>query len=353
MHDTSRIIDANANRVREALRVMEEAARFIINDTTLTEQLKRVRHDFTSAIVPMSDAIFWRDTPGDVGTTLSTDAEQTRSDLGGVILASGARLCEALRVIEEYAKVESNDNNQYRGLATTAERLRYQAYDLTQKLVTALGSSRARQYRLCLLLSEALCVHRPWGEVLGAAVSHGVDMVQVREKEMGDRQLLDRVIEARSIIDGRATLIVNDRPDIALLGNADGVHLGQSDVAPAQARKVIGRERLIGVSTSSLDQAREAKRGGADYCGVGPMFPTTTKHKPELAGPAYLREFVAWGGLPHLAIGGIGPNNVGELTVLGCRGVAVSAAICSATDPGAATASLAQTLKSAVTSRKA
>jgi len=88
------------------------------------------------------------------------------------------------------------------------------------------------------------------------------------------------------------------------------------------------------VSTSNLQEARQALRDGADYCGVGPMFETTTKHKDRIAGPEYLREYVAWGRLPHLAIGGVSEATIGELVDAGCRGVAVSSAVCRADDPG-------------------
>ena len=143
---------------------------------------------------------------------------------------------------------------------------------------------------------------------------------------------------------GRAAVIVNDRPDIALLAGADGVHLGQSDLNPKAVRKLAGDALIIGLSTANIEQAKRARDDGTDYCGVGPIFNTTTKHKPELAGPAYLREYLAWDGLPHLAIGGVAPGNVDELAEAGCRGVAVSAAVCSARDPGAAVRPLIEAL---------
>ena len=345
MNTPKRIIDANANRAREALRVLEEAARFIVEDTELSQQLKTMRHDFTSAMKPFAEAILHRDTAGDVGTSLTTGGEQTREGVNDIILASGSRLAEALRSIEEYAKPGSEDPAAGQHLARTAEKLRYQGYDITKRLVLALGSGNARQWRLCLLLTESLCTHQAWDDVLEQALSNGVDAVQVREKELGDRALIDRVKKTRQIIGSRAALIVNDRPDIALLTGADGVHLGQADMSVMQARSLLGKDRLIGVSTSNLDEARQAKADGAGYCGVGPMFATSTKHKPVLAGPAYLRDYLAWDGLAHLAIGGITPGNIGELAEAGCRGVAVSSAICSAQDPGQAAADLSEALQ--------
>src|SRR5262249_3445094 len=134
-------------------------------------------------------------------------------------------------------------------------------------------------------------------------------------------------------------VIVNDRVDLALLSGADGVHLGQSDLPVAEARRLAGARLLIGVSTANLDEARSAARQGADYCGVGPMFPTTTKDKPRISGPPYLREYLAApvsARVPHLAIGGIAPGNVSDLVSAGCRGIAVSGSVCGATDPAEA-----------------
>ena len=130
------------------------------------------------------------------------------------------------------------------------------------------------------------------------------------------------------------SVIVNDRPDVALLAGADGVHLGQTDLPCAEARKMVGRQLIIGVSTATIRSARDALRDGADYCGVGPMFPTKTKQKDTIVGPMYLREYLAWDKLPHLAIAGISDENVGQLVEIGVRGIAVSSAVCSAKNPG-------------------
>jgi thiamine-phosphate pyrophosphorylase len=115
------------------------------------------------------------------------------------------------------------------------------------------------------------------------------------------------------------------------------VHLGQGDLPIEEARRLAGRQLLIGVSTSRLDQARAAARRGADYVGLGPMFATKTKHKPVLAGPSYLREFVISDlsdHLPHLAIGGITAENINALAPAGVRGIAVSSCVCNSPAPG-------------------
>ena len=335
MNTPRRIIDANANRVREALRVLEEAARFVLESESLADRLKRLRHDFVQALPSGLDLVAHRDTPGDVGTGLSTAAEQSRQTMGDVIAAAGSRLSEALRVIEEYSKLDELGPG-FGELARVAEQTRYHGYELTQWLQLAATDGRSPQWRMCLLLTHSLCTHHDWKSVLEQALDNGVDCVQVREKEMDSGPLLEHIRAVIKSVDGRAHVIVNDRPDLALLAGADGVHMGQTDVNPLDARRLLGEHAIIGVSTSNLEQAKAAKASGANYCGVGPMFPTTTKHKLTLAGPGYLREYLGWNGLPHLAIGGITPDNVGELVAVGCRGIAVSSAICSSKEPAVA-----------------
>lgn len=336
-----RVLDANFNRAREALRTMEEAARFLLNDAALSRELKQLRHDLTAALADLTDLAYARDTPGDVGTATTTATEGVRRSTADVVAAAGNRLTEALRVLEEYGKLLPSP--------PVVEPLRYRAYELQRRLHAALAPGHPHPWRLCLLLTESLC-HLPWQQVLDAAVDGGVDCVQVREKDMDAAALLDRVRDVVQRVGDRVTVIVNDRPDVAIAAGAHGVHLGQDDLPCAQARRLFGRQLIIGVSTSNLDQAQAAADAGADYCGLGPMFPTTTKHKPVLAGPTYLKQFIDWAhpqphmqphtGLGHLAIGGITSHNADQLASAGAHGIAVSSAICQAADPRAAAQAL-------------
>ncbi len=347
-----RLIDANANRGREAMRVMEDAARFLLDDAALSADLKQARHDLAAALTPLGELSLHRDTPGDVGTTHTTSQETIRGGVAEVALAAGKRLSEALRAIEEYGKLPALVPGVAGGSTVPRDikSLRNRCYDLEARLNRMIASIHRQcpQWRLCVLLSERLCPGGDWQRVARAAVAGGADCLQLREKDVESGELLDR---ARWLVElagpARASVIVNDRPDIALLAGADGVHLGQSDLPAAQVRTLVGNRLLIGVSTSRLDEAIEAMQGGADYCGVGPMFPTTTKHKPILAGPEYLRNFLHWNRLPHLAIGGIGLTNITALLDAGARGIAVSSLICGSDDPEAVTREVVQRLDAA------
>lgn len=336
------MLDANANRAREALRMLEDAARFAVNDGDLSGALKSLRHDLRSALnaLPAGWLEAHRDTPGDVGTAISTETEKSRASLADAVIAAGKRLTEALRVIEESGKVIDPS------FAAAIESLRYRAYDLDQRLMLRLGTGRARQWRLCLLLTQSMCT-TPWREVLSQAIDGGADCVQVREKDMSGGDLASH---AREVIDiarpRRVRVIINDRADIALACGADGVHLGQNDVGVPDVRRIAGRTLLVGVSTHDISEAERAVGNGADYCGVGAMFSSSTKQR-DVSGLAYLREFVRrFPDTPHLAIGGITPANIDQVIAAGAKGVAVSAAICEAREVSATTRALVAAMES-------
>ena len=325
-----RIIDANANRAREALRVLEDAARFMLDHADLTHRFKTTRHELTRAINDLPDLLAARATTDDVGTGISTPSEAARGDLHVVLAAAGSRLGEALRSIEEYTKLIDPD------IAQRIERLRYDSYTLVQDLLGRIGPAVMPPWRLCVLFSEDGCAGRPWRDVLQRIIDAEPDCIQLREKHLDDRTLLDR---ARWLVEHAASataVIINDRPDIARLAGAHGVHVGQGDVSALEARQIVGPDRIVGVSTANLDEARAARRDGAGYVGVGPIFSSTTKPKLDhpRVGLETIRAYAAWNGLPHLAISGITLENLDDVLAAGAHGVAVSAAICAAADPG-------------------
>jgi len=339
-----RILDANSNRAREAMRVMEEYARFILNDSSLSKDIKNLRHDLHSIILQLPSGLLeaHRDTPNDVGTAHSTIAEDTRTNASNVVIAAGKRLSEALRSLEEYSKVINPD------IARQFKAVRYRGYTIEKSLHNRIGShvfANGIQWKLCVLLTRSLCSESP-EFVLDSIINAGVDCIQIREKEMSDRNLINwATLVIAQCKTQNINVIINDRSDIALAVGADGVHLGQDDLSVQEVRRIAGRQLIVGVSTSNIDEAKNAIESGADYCGVGPMFPTTTKDKPILSGPAYLAEYLTHFDTPHLAIGGITPDNIAELCNAGACGAAVSGAICNATDPGSVVTQLLQTMK--------
>jgi len=323
-----RLIDANANRAREAMRVMEDAARFVLDDAAMSESLKALRHDFAAALRAFGDLAGHRDTPGDVGTTITNDEERQRESVAAVAIAAGKRLSEALRCCEEYGKTLDAD------AAARIEALRYRGYEIEARLNARLTRPDPRKWRLCVLVTESLCVHHDWFDVARLALEGGADCLQLREKELEAGELLDRAHRLRELVDEHhAALIINDRPDIAMLARAHGVHVGTGDLPIDATRRLIGRGLLIGASTHNLAEAGRAIRAGADYCGVGAMFATTTKQRRP-SGIAYLQRFVRdFPDMAHLAIGGIHVDNIAEAIAAGANAVAVSGCVCGAKRP--------------------
>lgn len=156
----------------------------------------------------------------------------------------------------------------------------------------------------------------------------GVRWVQYREKEKSRREIYEEALRLRRLTaDFNVSFIVNDHADIALSVGADGVHLGQDDLPLKEARKIIGREKIIGISTHSLEQAIEAEKGGADYIGFGPVFHTITKDAGSPKGIEMLRKVKKQIHIPVIAIGGITLENIRSVLETGVDAVAVASAI--------------------------
>lgn len=166
--------------------------------------------------------------------------------------------------------------------------------------------------------------------IASIAVSSGIRTIQLREKQMSKRAIFEVAVDIRKITAGHgATFIVNDYIDIALAAGADGVHLGQEDMPVSDARKVMGRGKIIGISTHTLRQAVLAQESGADYIGFGPMFHTTTKNAGSPKGLAALRKIRNHITIPIVAIGGITRQNINEVLEAGADACAIASGILS------------------------
>ncbi len=216
--------------------------------------------------------------------------------------------------------------------------------------MTASGARPAPSYLgLYLVTDTALCGSRGVGETVRAAVRGGVSAVQVRDPAATGRELCALASAVRDVLAGTGVpLVVNDRADVALAVGADGVHVGQHDLDPVSARRLLGTGAIVGLSVSTLDELSAAATlpaGTVDYLGVGPVWSTTTK--PEAAAPlgvggtATLTTAATAATLPCVAIGGIHPRNAAAVRGAGVAGLAVVSAICSAADPEVAARELA------------
>lgn len=317
-----RILDANLDRAREGLRIIEDWCRFGLNHRELTEKLKHLRQSLAQWHTP--DLRAARDTPGDHGTTLTHPQEMVRSGITQVLQANFCRVEEALRSLEEFGKIHRPE------MASACKQMRYQVYALES---TVLGHQRQQQ----LMKAQLYLVTSPVENLLAvveASLQGGLQIVQYREKEAEDR---DRIVTARQLKtlcqQYGALFLVNDRVDLALAVDADGVHLGQQDLPIAVARDLLGSHRIIGRSTTNPEEMAKALAEGADYIGVGPVYATPTKPDKPAAGLEYVRYAAAHAPVPFYAIGGIDTHNVDEVLAAGATRTAVVRAIMKADNP--------------------
>ena len=182
---------------------------------------------------------------------------------------------------------------------------------------------------LCFITDRNICDLTP-KEMSSIILGAGVKWIQYREKDKSRRDIYREALILRKLTNEfGAVLIVNDYTDIALAVNADGVHLGQEDLPIKEARKIVGGEKIIGISTHNLKQAIEAEKGGADYIGFGPVFHTKTKNAGAPKGIAMLKEIKKHVKIPVVAIGGINTENLKSVLDSGADAVAVASGILS------------------------
>ena len=191
------------------------------------------------------------------------------------------------------------------------------------------GSDRLRTARLYYV-----CDRDAMARTLAPALAGGVDLFQLRDKQAGDDEVLLAAEEARALCAAHGALFVlNDRPDLAAAAGADGVHVGQDDTPVALARRAVGDDAIVGLSTHSIAQAEAGARSGADYIALGPVHATPTKEGRPAIGLEPVRHAAAHRDLPWFAIGGIDESTIGDVVAAGAQRVVVVRAIAEAADP--------------------
>ena len=198
---------------------------------------------------------------------------------------------------------------------------------------------------LALVTDRHAAPSRPLDTVVAAALDGGVNVVQLREKDLSARELWALATRLRELTEGRALFLVNDRLDVALAAGADGVHLAGHSLPVPAARAALGQRRLIGCSVHDAAEAEAAARGGADYLLVGTLYPSRSHPGREGAGPRLVEELRGVVDVPLVGIGGITARTAREVLIAGARGVAVISAIMAASDPAAAAARLRDALR--------
>jgi thiamine-phosphate pyrophosphorylase len=331
-----RILDANLDRAREGLRTVEEWCRFGLEDAALSQECKNLRQEIALWHTPELRAA--RNTLGDVGTQLSHAQEEQRSNLDQLLIANLCRVQEALRVLEEYSKLINP------GMSSSCKQMRYRVYSLESALTSPLQAKMQ-----ALMAARLYLVTMPVPNIVATveqALIGGLKLVQYRSKDADD---VERWQEAQALRDlcrqYHALFIMNDRVDIALAVDADGVHLGQNDLPIAVARQILGKDKVVGRSTTNPTEMAKALAEGADYIGVGPVYETPTKAGKAAAGLEYVRYALTNSTVPWFAIGGVDTHNIGDVVSAGAPGVALVRAIMQAPDPSSTVQQLLSVFK--------
>ncbi len=328
-----RAIDAAANRASEAFRVLEDTFRFMLNSRSLTEDIKQLRHDLAAALLNVDPIkrVLARNVLSDVGTDLEVKGTLGRCNTQDVIASSAARGEQALRSLQEFSALVSPQ------CGRVFDQLRYRLYTIEQ-------TSRAVVYHQDLLERIDLCVLVDGGTNETEFYRHitslfeaGVSMVQIRDKVLDTKSLLDRT--KRAVLFAKqfsAIVIVNDRADIALAAGASGVHVGAEDLSVQEAQSMVGLEKLVGRTTHSAIEATDAQRHRAAYIGVGPCYQSKTKPFSHFATAELLSQVANNLSIPVFAIGGIKIDHLESIFATGISRVAVASAITRSSDPAAA-----------------
>ena len=310
-----RIIDAEINRVSEGLRVIEDIARFSLEDKTLSYETKKIRHKTRKKISIFNEELIKsRDSQNDIGLSISQKSKlDTKNSIKDLVTANFKRIQEGLRSLEESIKVA----NHYK-ISKVYEQLRFDAYNLEKEFNLVLFKKNRKSSlntNLYGITGSKFSKGRSNKEVVAAMIKGGIKIIQYREKEKSLKEKYTECIEIRKLTKkAGVTFIVNDDITLAQIIDADGIHLGQDDLPLSEVRSIVGEKMIIGLSTHSPQQALEAVKLGADYIGVGPIYKTSTKKNVcAPVGYEYLEWVVENIQLPFVAIGGIKIHNIQEI----------------------------------------
>ena len=311
-----RIIDVEVNRASEGLRVAEDLIRFIFKNENIAKKLKQIRSQIRTTF---SGFEIYRDSQNDIGRKPEYDVKKNKNTKE-LILSNLKRDEESMRVIEEIS-IENRE---------TAKNIRFQIYDIEKEIVHKV----LRTFNPSVYLITP--PHTPTDElikILEDVLVDGVGVLQLRRKGLSDRQLYGEAKEIREMCRERGiTFIINDRPDIAEIVEADGVHLGEDDLDVGEVRKHFP-DLIIGATAQTPEKAKKLEDKGADYIGCGAVFRSPTKPDRKVIGLEGLKKVVDEVSIPVVGIGGIKPENAVEVIRTGAKGVAVIESVFGSKNP--------------------
>tara|TARA_Y100000589_G_scaffold21666_1_gene18024 strand:- start:2057 stop:3109 length:1053 start_codon:yes stop_codon:yes gene_type:complete len=320
------IIDANLDRAREGLRVLEEWARYGLGRVDIVKKLK----DFRQILGVHHLDIYKnaRNYTKDKCNGLEHPEQFKRVYTENIISSNASRIQEALRVLEEFSR-----NNNYE-LSKTASMIRYEIYNLEIELLNAKCNQNSNKILLENNLYSITNEKPDLIEDIENLLIGGVKIIQHRFKDPNDSNNLENAKIIRKLCKSKgAIFIVNDRVDIAIACDADGVHLGQNDLDIVSARKILGFSKIIGISANNGQDIKNAIEQGSDYLGIGPVFKSNTKTTKKPLGIEKVKKLTKDIKIPWFAIGGIKNENIPILKSNGIKKVAIVSEIMNDENP--------------------
>jgi thiamine-phosphate pyrophosphorylase len=335
-----RLIDANLNRISEGLRLLEDVARFILNDAQVSAELKSLRHELLGEDISLQkELLSARDSAGDVAAF--AEEETRRDDIPTILIANARRVQESLRVVEEFAKLPDTALDPVK-----FKQARFALYELERKLTAKLLRHEKRIAGLYVIIDPEALGGRSEGEVCRQAIRGGAKVIQLRDKYRGKVEILATAKQLKEVCTQSDVLfIVNDYLDIAIVSGADGLHLGPGDLPISAARQLLPIDKILGCSTPTLKEALQAESDGADYIAVGSIYPTSSKAGAIVAGLETLRQIREAITIPIVAIGGIDETNAAAAIEAGADSLAVISAVSGARDVEKAARNLAERME--------
>ncbi len=341
-----RIVDVNLNRIGEGLRLLEDMARFVLNDLALSEELKTIRHGVLPKDPELQNKLLGaRRADKDVAAFLDVEGERERTDAVSVVRANSQRVQQSLRVLEETAKIHGPET----GLDWDRfKHARFALYTIEQKMVLRLTRRQKveKVTGLYVIIDAESLRGRKEVDIARQAIQGGAHVIQLRDKVRPRGMLVPISRELKKICAASDVLfIVNDYLDLALAADADGLHIGQEDLPVSDARGMLPQDKILGCSTATVTEAVQAEKEGADYVAVGAIYSTASKTGIRPAGLKTLRQVKKKVSVPVVAIGGINEDNVAEVIEAGADAVAVISAVLGADDVRKASQKLSRIIK--------
>ena len=320
------IIDANLDRAREGLRVLEDWARFGLGKEKYVEKIKNFRQILGKNHLEVYKQS--RNHIEDKCKGLTHQEQINRKTSEQIISSNSARVQEALRVIEEFSRLNNNE------LSKIASEIRYEIYALEINLLSLSKFKKAAEILKDNDLYVITSQKENLLEIIEDLLIAGVKIIQYRFKEGTDKDHLKEAIQIKNLCKKYNSLfIINDRIDIALASNADGIHLGQNDLDLKTARKLLGHSKIIGISANNEIDISNSIKDGCDYIGIGPVFETATKKNKKPIGIERIKTLTKDLNTTWFAIGGVTTKNISYLKSNGLKKVALVSQLMNSKDP--------------------